>query len=162
MHSLQLHLQLPSCFSYCHCSSGDGFGLSLTFHPHPSQRPQSHGFLQTQGFAAMANTIISSPDLWTQTHIHDTSLVQKGPMSLLDLCQDLTCNQASSTASHVISVLCSLPASFSSCPSERRSSKKPQAERCTVLHPCAAGATGDVPTELQSHAKNMWKEICPS
>lgn len=131
MHSLQLQLQLPSCFSSRHYSSGDSFGLSLTFHPHPSQHQHPHRFLQTQGFAALTNIITSSADLWTQTHIHDTSLVQKGLTSLVDLCQDLACNQATSTGSHVTSGLCYLPASLSSRPSQHRSSMKPQAERRT-------------------------------
>lgn len=121
MQSLQLQLQLPSCFSYCHYSSGDSFGLSLTFQPHPSQQQHSR---QPQGFAAMTNTII-----FHQICGHRL-IFMIIPQSPVDLCQDPTCNQASSAGSHVISALCSLPVSSSSRPSEHRSSKKPHSERC--------------------------------
>lgn len=105
----------------------------------------------------MTNIIISSPDLWTQTHIHDTSLVQKGPTSLVDLCQDLTCNQATSAGSCVISVLCSLLASSGSRPSDTGAPRSPRQKGAPG--PCTAGAIGHVPTGLQSHPRTRGRRF---
>lgn len=90
MHSLQLQLQLPSCFSCCHYSRGDSFGLSPTFQPHLKQHNLPWGFLQAQGSAVLTNTSLASAGLCTQTHTHDTSLG--------DPCQGLTSTQASPLA----------------------------------------------------------------
>lgn len=79
--SLWLQLQLPSCLTHHPCGSCDSPGLSLTFHQQ-CQRQPSPSPLQTQGFAVMANSIISFPYLWIWPHILDASLVQNRPKIL--------------------------------------------------------------------------------
>lgn len=69
MHSLQLQLQLPSCFSCCHYSSGDSSGLNPTLQPHLKQHstlgiPAGTGLCCAHRLTLMIHPWESSAKAW--------------------------------------------------------------------------------------------------